>query len=1103
MTFLEASYGGAEILGQVSAGVHQSQGKVQLTKRDRDTGMPVSGAVFSIYEWSNAKQDWKEHSRLSDLGQGKYQSMDLAGTADNGGRFKIAEVKAGTGYLNEKWEQEFNLADHENGLFQFEVSNQHYKGSVTVWKRDSENKEKLAGAVFTIYEWNNQKGSYESIGKLEYDVQNQCYKKDVIHYKNTNEGRFRLAETAPPPGYASNGWTAEFSLDLSSGDSSQNISYEVKNEIYKASLFVEKTDAESGKKLAGAEFTVYEWDKDSQSYHKYSTLDYDEKLQQYKKLGMRWTQKNEGKFKVMETKAPAGYQMNGFQKEFAINPSGNNVTVTFSYPAVDKRQKGIIRLQKSDKETGGKAQGQASLEGAVYLIFKKESYKAGDDENSASYAGQIVTGKEGTGESPELELGSYYVVEKKAGPGYLVDGHAYEVQLKADNQSERVFYAECPVSEQIIRGDILIYKYVQSNDPEQEVQEPLDGAEFRITSVTTGKAVTIHTDEQGMAMTKGEDGKGLLPYDTYLIEEINTPEGFKAIEPFHMKVEEDKKVYTYIIENKRILGAVQIIKKDAQTGMIIPAAGAKFKILDAQGNQIQMKVHYPEEKILDVFETDEKGQFLLPEKLTAGEYRLIEVEAPEGYMLNCEEIRFQVDGGSVYENPVIVVCTDTPAMGRIIIEKTGAADGRPIGGVTFVVRAAEDIVTKDGTVRVPQGVIVDEMITDENGRAFGNELYLGIYEVEEKDSVEGYLENSQKYKVTLSYEGQETEVMEETVYIQNEEMRPAVKVAKLADRTTGAKLVDGRYDGEKKPGTYLGSETVNYTISVTNSGNTGVRDLIVEDEISEELRPFVEEGSEGFAAVKGQVLYTKLGDRVVISQAEKNRLVIDRLEIGDSVELHYVFKLTADAEREKGLDNTVRVAGNYTDHGKDKEIPEDEDDHDNDKIDLSEPPETESEPPETESEPSETETGSPETESEPKDTESEQPETESELPETETEPPESEEPPSESEAVPTEPFTEPPAEGGESESERETEPPETKSTEPPETEKEQKIVPPVPPSHGSSPSSPVKTNDAAAGRILEMFVIMACALAAVLCIGIFRRNRNKNQDKKKKQPPMQ
>lgn len=50
--------------------------------------------------------------------------------------------------------------------------------------------------------------------------------------------------------------------------------------------------------------------------------------------------------------------------------------------------------------------------------------------------------------------------------------------------------------------------------------------------------------------------------------------------------------------------------------------------------------------------------------------RLIEVEAPEGYMLNCEEIRFQVDGGSVYENPVIVVCTDTPAMGRIIIEKT-------------------------------------------------------------------------------------------------------------------------------------------------------------------------------------------------------------------------------------------------------------------------------------------------------------------------------------------------------------------------------------------------------------------------------------------------
>ena len=164
-------------------------------------------------------------------------------------------------------------------------------------------------------------------------------------------------------------------------------------------------------------------------------------------------------------------------------------------------------------------------------------------------------------------------------------------------------------------------------------------------------------------------------------------------------MEEENRLYTYVIENKRILGAVQIVKKDMESGRIIPVAGAEFKIFDSEGKQHEMKLHYPNEQVLDTFVTDENGQVLLPEKLTAGKYTLAEINAPEGYLLNGEEISFLVEEGGLYEKPITVAFFDMPAKGRIVINKTGKNTGFPIEGVTFNIYAAEDIFTPDGTLR--------------------------------------------------------------------------------------------------------------------------------------------------------------------------------------------------------------------------------------------------------------------------------------------------------------------------------------------------------------------------------------------------------------------
>lgn len=68
---------------------------------------------------------------------------------------------------------------------------------------------------------------------------------------------------------------------------------------------------------------------------------------------------------------------------------------------------------------------------------------------------------------------------------------------------------------------------------------------------------------------------------------------------------------------------------------------------------------------------------------------------------------------------------------------------------------------------------------------------------------------------------------------------PKVKVAKLADKTTGAELSDGRYMGSKIPGTYYPDEVVDYTLTVTNSGNTLLRNVKLEDTMEERLKKYV------------------------------------------------------------------------------------------------------------------------------------------------------------------------------------------------------------------------------------------------------------------------
>ena len=66
---------------------------------------------------------------------------------------------------------------------------------------------------------------------------------------------------------------------------------------------------------------------------------------------------------------------------------------------------------------------------------------------------------------------------------------------------------------------------------------------------------------------------------------------------------------------------------------------------------------------------------------------------------------------------------ELPVIYQPIYETQGLPD------TVYEIRAAEDVVTPDGTLRYSKGELVDTVTTDETGFAKSKELYLGKYEV--------------------------------------------------------------------------------------------------------------------------------------------------------------------------------------------------------------------------------------------------------------------------------------------------------------------------------------------------------------------------------------
>lgn len=438
-----------------------------------------------------------------------------------------------------------------------------------------------------------------------------------------------------------------------------------------------------------------------------------------------------------------------------------------------------IEVEKQDVETGNKTQGDATFNGATFAI-----------KDTSGNVLETITTNGSKAKSKKYPVGTtLHVCEVTSPEGYLKNESCNSVTLKDSGDSTPPTFGTT-IKDQVIKGRIEIAKSIDKDKYglfQSNIQKPGKGFKFDIILKSTGKVVsTLETDEDGRAISD------YLPYGTYIVKEQSTT-GYDTLKPFEVKIDQNNKTYFYNIYNDTIKAELTIYKTDSETGKRIPAVGVEFKIKDGDGNFVTQEVTYPKKHTTDVFKTDEDGSVHLPAPLKFGEYKLVEIKAPHGYVLKDTEIPINVDGSST---EIFMNFDNKTQKGQVYVEKSGEMlsgveesetdygtlytpvyKEKYLSGVTYEITAREDIVTPEGTVWFHKGDVVDTFTTGD-GITTSSLLQLGKYSIKETATQTGFVLDENSYDFDIEYAGQMIDVVEiKQAYI-NERQKLDLQITK-------------------------------------------------------------------------------------------------------------------------------------------------------------------------------------------------------------------------------------------------------------------------------------------------------------------------------------
>lgn len=692
--------------------------KLRLVKVDADTNQPLANVAFILKgEYGGTHSLITGSNGITDtisLAPGKYTLSEVAAAEGyaiplNGWGFTVTEgtVQQVTN-TSEVTEWSFN-----DGLLTLTLKNSRIYGGLTIEKTDGKDGGALAGAEFTVagsdgapLTFIKNNGRYEAATGEGASSTIATDANGKAHITGLKFGNYAVTETKAPEGYVLKG--DRHSIAISRQQTEVTLRLKNDKAMYKVTAI--KQDAgENGKLLVGAEFTLYSAEG---AVVAKAVTGYD---------GTAVFEVPEGKYKLIETRAPAGYQLSGdFVREITVNAEQGAVG-EFKYTFNNEKTSYSIEIHKNDSEDK-----QKKLAGAEFAVT-----------DSRGFTKTVTTDTSGKASITELPYDDYTIREIKAPKGYALSDKEYSVK-----KTELVHGSPVVIeaANKYILGSVTIKK-VDHENPEKL----LEGAKFNVTdengSLLKWKAEgDVYTlDERGNSViTAGRVTLKDLPEGTYTLTEIDAPSGYAILDGSRTFTITEANMTAPLeikVENLLRRTAVGFIKVD-KNNKELRLAGAEFTLYRMNGEK--------QGEVVATGVTNSNGLVTFTE-LTMGSYRAKETKAPKGYKLWNAPIDFTVDEygkvsvGSTELKPEGLVytamITNTAEEKEITLKKVSDT-GEALTGATFRLSGEKSYILttgSDGTAKIS--------------------LPYGDYILEEVIAPDGYVLSSEKQALNLSDSG--------------------------------------------------------------------------------------------------------------------------------------------------------------------------------------------------------------------------------------------------------------------------------------------------------------------------------------------------------------
>lgn len=494
-----------------------------------------------------------------------------------------------------------------------------------------------------------------------------------------------------------------------------------------------------------------------------------------------------GTITLQETKAPEGYLIND-TVYVAQTTLENNYVVTTNLPTDDNAAQetpyeGTISIQKF---LGGGSTVKTSEPDAEFEIYLTSagSYDAAPEESRQT----ITTDTNGYAISKRLPYGTYTVHQTKGNNKYyFVDD--MEITISENNANYHKILEDSPIEFYIkmVKKDADTGNTVNVAGTTFELYDE-NGKKVSFTKMTSSGMQTIDsftTDENGCVYTTEKLLKG-----NYTLVETKAPDGY-VLDSTPVQFTVSENTYTadggaefILVEksDKAVTGQLTVTKvgevlDEYKGGLYVnpdekgftyregSLSGAKFEVYaaediytadnqkDTAGNRNK---HYSKGELVTTLVTGTDGKATAT-NLPLGKYKVVEVEAPDGFVLNPDEqvvTLVYVDDKTPVVNEALTFSNDRQKV-ELSVSKLDSETRKPVAGAEFGLYAAKDIVNADGKVIVSKDTLLEKSVSDSNGLIqFVKDYPLGSYYAKEIKAPAGYASNDEVIDFTAAYQGQ-------------------------------------------------------------------------------------------------------------------------------------------------------------------------------------------------------------------------------------------------------------------------------------------------------------------------------------------------------------